>query len=158
MDRSSTFLYSLPIRRKKLLASKLILAFAIAAIPWLLNVAVIGCLSGWLEVPPDRHQQIFNVTATLVTTGLVFFCVAWFFSSFVPSPVFNVCSGLITLFLLGSGISLVRWLLIATGLMADAPPDCRINILLLWYWGICLIIAPVCFALGTWHYLRRVEP
>ena len=28
----------------------------------------------------------------------------------------------------------------------------------LWYWRICLTLAPLCFAIGTWHYLRRVEP
>ena len=28
----------------------------------------------------------------------------------------------------------------------------------LWYCGICLILAPVCFGAGTWYYLRRVEP
>ena len=87
VDRSSTFLYSLPIRRKKLLASKLILALAIASIPWLLNVAVFGCLFGLLEGSPDRYQDLFGCMATIATTGLVFFCVAWFLSSFIPRAV-----------------------------------------------------------------------
>lgn len=154
VDRSSTFLYSLPIRRKKLLASKLILALAIAAIPWLLNVAVLGCLFGSFEMPPHRYQETFNLAATIATTGLVFFCVAWFLSSFVPSPAFNVCGGLITPFLLLSGGVFVHWLLILEGWSERGLVDTG----LLWYLGTGLTIALVCFAIGTRHYLRRVEP
>ena len=47
----------------------------------------------------------------IATTGLTFFCVAWCLSSFVASPAFDVCGGLITPFLVVSGIALVDCLL-----------------------------------------------
>ncbi len=43
VDRSAEFLYSLPIRRRKLLASKLLLALAIAVAIWLLNALIFFC-------------------------------------------------------------------------------------------------------------------
>ncbi len=155
VDNSSAFLYSLPIRRKKLLASKLLLSLAIAAIPWLLNVLVLWCLCGMGPIPPHKYQDVFVLAVNIAITGLIFFCVAWFLSSFVCSPIFDVCGGVITPFFVVSGISLVYWMLEATGSPQLAVDGWTFTI---WYWGICLTLAPICFGVGTWHYLRRVEP
>ena len=154
VDRSAAFLYSLPITRMRLLASKFLLALTIAAVIWLVNVTVLWCLAG-APIPPGRSQDVFMGTMNIAVTGFTLFCVAWFLSSFVASPAFDVCGALITPLLVASGISFVDWLRTTAG---SSPLIIDNGTFFVWYWGICLIIAPVCFAIGTWHYLRRVEP
>ena len=92
-------------------------------------------------------EELIVVLANTATTGLTFFGVAWLFSSFLTSPTFSVCAGLITPLLVVSGVAYIDYLF--------EIRDLNIG---LWYRAICLTAAPVCFALGTWLYLRRVEP
>ncbi len=93
--------------------------------------------------------------ATIATTGLTLFCVAWFFSSFVASPALAVCAGVIFPVLVASGIGIANGLLLLAGLRAHPLDFLTIHV---WYCGICLVLASVGFGVGTWHYLRRVEP
>jgi len=158
VDRSAEFLYSLPIARRRLLASKLLLALAVSAVGWLVNGAVLGCLIA-MYMPHVMNLEICNLTIfmgamTIAITGLTFFCVAWFLSSYVKSPAFDVCGGFITPFLVLSSLSLVGWLLKIAGLSENAFEEGGEY----WYLGICLALSLVSFAIGTWHYLRRVEP
>ena len=149
-DHSAEFQAYLPLPRKKILAAKLLLALAIAAVIWLTNPPIL-CALVWVfadfsgRSEPGFHAVIIN---TLIT-GLMFFCVAWLFSSFLSSPTFSVCAGLIAPLLVVSGIYYIRYLLS----MPRAEQIVELN-----YRGICLACAPVCFAVGTWLYLRRVEP
>ena len=82
-------------------------------------------------------------------TGSVFFGVAWLVSSFLRSPTISVCTGLVTPALIVGSFVFVDYLFdlpwIENGLEAL-------------YRGVCLAIAPACFAAGTWIYLRRAEP
>jgi ABC-type transport system involved in multi-copper enzyme maturation permease subunit len=166
VDRSAEFLYSLPIRRRKLLASKLLLALAIAVAVWLVNALIFSCIIlyelGGAPIPPPNpvnwnfvNRDVLLVMAMIATTGLTFFCIAWFFSSFIASPTVAICAGLITPVLVASGIALVDMLLAMSGLKGSRLGYPAAN---LWYLGICLTLALVCFGVGTWHYLRRVEP
>lgn len=159
VDRSAEFLYSLPITRRRLLASKLVFALLVTAVIWLVNIAVLWCLVGLLPLPDDRYEDFLadlaRITPYIAITGLVFFCVAWFLSSFVTSPAFDVCGGLITPFLVITSIALIDSTLANSGLREHCLSEFAVE---LWYWAICLSLALVCFAAGTWHYLRRVEP
>jgi ABC-type transport system involved in multi-copper enzyme maturation permease subunit len=160
VDRSAEFLYSLPIRRRTLMASKLLLALAIAAAIWLVNVLILVCAILSLEgvpksLPRDVNWDFVLAIATFATTGFSFFCIAWFCSSFIRSPAFAVCAGLLGPVLVASGVAFVDWLLTMSGLN-EYRLSYHAGALL--YLAICLTIAVVCFGVGTWHYLRRVEP
>jgi ABC-type transport system involved in multi-copper enzyme maturation permease subunit len=150
VDRSAEFLASLPLTRKKILASKLLLALAIAAVIWA-NALLTWCL---MKMSPDVERLIYDerfalVVANIATTGLVFFCVAWFFSSFLSSPTFAIAGALVTPLLVASGIVAVVYLL-------ELPlNDTNFEH---WYYGVSLTVALVCFGVGTLYYLRRVEP
>jgi hypothetical protein len=111
-------------------------------------------VGGWpIPLPRDVNWDFVLVMANVAITGLMLFCVAWFFSSFVGSPTLAVCAGLIAPFLVASGIALTDLLLKWSGLQELSGLE-----MALWYLFICLTIALACFGVGTWHYLRRVEP
>ena len=150
VDRSAEFLASLPITRRRLLVSKLLVALAITAILWL-NAPLLLYLVTTSEFSPneiDFERGLINIAVT----GLTFFSVGWFFSAFLASPTFAVVGALavplVVILGLDYGDYLFEWHL----------NDRNIELLELLYRTICLTLAPVCFAVGTWHYLRRVEP
>lgn len=149
-DRSSQFLYSLPVTRRRLLASKLLLVLIVAATVWLVNATVFSFLNatspGWSQHFGD---EFLLGMLCIATTGLTFFCVAWCLSAFIASPAFNVCCGLLTPLVLGTSLSLV-----------NALSDLRAPEAVVWLWYViaCLMLSASCFATGTWQYLRRIEP
>ena len=148
VDRSAEFLFSLPITRRKLLASKVLLAMAVAAVPWLMNGSILWCLAeSLLRVGLRDLDRVLINTAI---TGIAFFCVAWLLSSLIASPTFAACGGLVTPLLFGSG-----FYLFVAGRFDGNPDNVDLDS---WYRAFCLILSPLCFALGTWLYLRRVEP
>jgi ABC-type transport system involved in multi-copper enzyme maturation permease subunit len=154
-DRTSEFLFSLPIARRRLLTGKLLLALLIVAVVWT-NVAIIGSLQKESLQPRD-WPGILEVGANLATTSLVFFCVAWMLSSFTPSPVLSVCGGLIAPALVWGGL----WSVLYFQYLSTPTVVYERQLFFLaesWYRTICLTIAPVSFLAGTWYYLRRVEP
>ena len=152
VNRSSEFLFSLPITRRRLLASKLLLALGIAAFIWSIDASIL-----WYGVKTARssgirlgENRLFDQMLTdVAVTGLTFFCVAWFLSSFLSSPAYAACAGLVAPLFVAGGISFV-----------DRQFELHIDDTTaeLWWRGICLTLAPPCFVVGTWHYLRRVEP
>lgn len=150
VDRSAEFLASLPISRQRILTSKLLFALIVVGAIWLIDGT--GLLwfanhsSYKLHGPnPQETLQILGWTAII---GAVFFSVAWLLSSFLTSPTLSVCGGLLTPIITLSGLLLIAYLF-------DLDPD---DFITPWYRWSCIGIAPVCFALGTWLYLRRVEP
>jgi len=152
LDRSAEFQAYLPIPRSKILWAKLMLALAIAAVVWLPNVSIM-----WSMVD-DVYRRIDNgypLNITMMTfiaiTGFTFFCVAWFFSSIIKSPTIAVCAGLITPLIMIGSISFIA------NLLANRGVD-PLLFAKFWYLSICIFLSLICFAIGTWHYLRRVEP
>lgn len=155
-DRCSEFLYSLPFARRRLLASKLILALAVVVVIWFVNGVTICAL---IQVPLVQlfdHDKLVPFAAGFAVTGLTFFCIAWLLSSFGASPVLSVCGGLLTPILVSSSISIVDWLYFDSSLLRES----RMSgfHFFLWYCSICVVFDVVCFSVGTWYYLRRVEP
>lgn len=163
VDRSSEFLLSLPIARKRILASKILLALVIAAVVWLFNAACLSPLAAAVPWPQKWPEHIdwgevahgILICVTPAVTGLTFFCVGWFLSEFVTSPAFDVCGGFLAPLGVISIIGLIDWALLMSGLS-----EYRLSHLamLRWYCASCLTLALVSFGVGTWHYLRRVEP
>jgi ABC-type transport system involved in multi-copper enzyme maturation permease subunit len=152
VDRSAEFLFSLPVTRRRLLASKLLMAVLIIAVPWVFNSPILGCLVGTLPVR-EFPAGLGSLLTFIAVTGLTFFCVAWFLSSVLASPTFAVCGGLVTPWIIGSGFLVVCGLL-GVRLNEEHFEEHFED----WYRISCLTISPPLFALGTWLYLRRVEP
>jgi ABC-type transport system involved in multi-copper enzyme maturation permease subunit len=152
-DRSAEFQVYLPITRKKILAAKLLLALAIVAIIWLTNPPITWCFRECLKRRDIVDSiYLFQVMSNIAVTGLVFFCVAWFFSSFLQSPTFSIVAGLITPAII---ISLIAYVV---HFIQDIPLPSTEIVVQISYWSICLAVALPCFGFGTWLYLRRLEP
>jgi ABC-type transport system involved in multi-copper enzyme maturation permease subunit len=145
-DRSAEFLASLPVSRRRILASKLLLALAIIAAIWLTNAPVLFYLT-LSQGGPDLRGLTQMLVVTAITVA-AFFSIAWLLSCYLSSPTFAVAGGLVAPLAVQGTSVFVAYLL---GLNFD------IYVVRL-YCGICLVAAPVCFAVGTWYYLRRVEP
>ena len=151
-DRSAEFLAYLPLARSRILAGKLVLALATAALIWIPNLLILLWICAGLPGPrAEVYTKGCILLGTVAITGLAFFCIAWLMSSFLESPTFSICAGLITPYLVMLGLALLGWWF---GYTQEAFGP--------WYWGTyggtCLVLAPACFAAGTWYYLRRVEP
>jgi ABC-type transport system involved in multi-copper enzyme maturation permease subunit len=147
VDRSAEFLHSLPISRRRIVASKLLLAFFILAAVWLINAPVIRyCAPPGLQFRGENEFLMCLKIATV--SGIGFFGISWFLSSFLNSPTFAVAGGLVSPFLLAWSVGAVLYL-------CGVPID---DFMISWYATIYLIVAAGCFIAGTWYYLRRVEP
>ncbi len=90
----------------------------------------------------------------IAITGLVFFCVAWFFSTILRSPTFCVAAGLVVPLIVISLIAYVTYLV--QGIGRGNPEIDRV--IKICYVCISLAVALPSFGFGTWLYLRRVEP
>jgi ABC-type transport system involved in multi-copper enzyme maturation permease subunit len=148
-DRSASFLASLPVTRRKILASKLLLALAIVAPIWLIDGTALFYLNDQTRTQMDFWPTI-GLTAV---TALVFFSVSWCLSSFLSNPMYSATAGLFTPLVLWLGILLVGFLI-----RLDLDNRHFERLAEYWYCGICLTLVPVCFVGGVWHYLQRVEP
>ncbi len=152
-DRSAEFLFSLPIARGRLLASKLLLALSVVAVVWLVNAPTLWYLA---KTSPIRwgvfgHEFRIELFTNTAITGLTFFCVAWFLSSLIGSPAYAACLGLLTPLIVMVGIAYADSLYLFESRIGPLTLEFR-------WRAICLTLSLPCFAVGTWHYLRRVEP
>jgi ABC-type transport system involved in multi-copper enzyme maturation permease subunit len=155
VDRSAEFQCILPFTRRKILSAKLLFSLAIAAAIWLINPPIIWCMAKVDSTVLASGPSLLFINALL--TGLVFFSVGWLFSSFLFSPTFATCAGLIAPAILVSMIGFVAYLV---RILIDPQIDNRgvEYFFLIAYAGACLITASISFGIGTWLYLRRVEP
>jgi ABC-type transport system involved in multi-copper enzyme maturation permease subunit len=161
IDRSADFLFSLPFDRSKLLTSKLLLALLIVAVIWLANAPLLLYMAAiTLETTSAYSHQtriadVLLAGANIALTGMTFFCVAWCLSSFLSSPTFAVCGGLITPLLVGTGSAIFEWELVRLEWLTPERYGLATTV---FYDVACLILCPTCFVVGTRHYLRRAEP
>jgi len=147
-DRSAEFLAYLPVARSRILAGKLVVALAAAAIIWVPNLLIVLWTStcGPRAVAVVAHEM-WPFLGAVAITGLAFFGISWLLSSMLESPTFSICGGLVTPYLVLMAFVLLVW-------WFDWPGG-----VLAWgYWVTCLVLALACFAAGTRYYLRRVEP
>ena len=149
-DRSAEFLGSLPISRKKVLVSKVLFSLAIVFVVWSIDASALMWLEGRSQIiAADDVAKTLGYTAI---TSLTFFCVAWGLSAFLSSPTVAVLGGLLTPLFLWTGIFFVGYML-GYGSRPDA-----VELAVYLYCTMCLALSPICFGVGTWYYLRRVEP
>jgi ABC-type transport system involved in multi-copper enzyme maturation permease subunit len=155
VDRSAEFQAYLPITRKKIIAAKILLVLAIAAVIWLTNPPFVWCVLHLTDNTAYRINAPFILGGftNIALTGLTFFCVAWLLSSILTSPTISVVGGLITPLIIWSVILYITYLI-----LGDRWTPQTWEITEYTYRGLCLTLSPLCFGIGTWLYLRRVEP
>jgi ABC-type transport system involved in multi-copper enzyme maturation permease subunit len=151
-DRSAEFQAYLPIRRGKIVVAKLMLSLAIAALIWLPNLLSLLALAAMVDSPSlqgDLPPMLPGLFINVAATGLTFFCVAWFLSSFIRSPAISVLAGFVTPPLIAATFLYAAYIFYQPWVEHYFEPVYR---------SVCLAVAPACFVAGTWIYLRRVEP
>jgi ABC-type transport system involved in multi-copper enzyme maturation permease subunit len=152
-DRSAEFMAYLPLSRPRRLASKLILIVTTMAVLWAVNLAVMLILPAVFPEEGHPFQNPPNVFwVYLAVTALTFFGVGWLISSLQSSPTFAICGALISPLVVYMCLYWAAW---ARGIPLASSYDPWTGI---GYVVICSVVAVVCFAIGTWYYLRRVEP
>jgi ABC-type transport system involved in multi-copper enzyme maturation permease subunit len=151
VDRSAEFLSSLPASRRQILASKLRLVLMTAATIWGLNV-LIGALAllvhedwAWIYVRAEGSFLAENWFYLLATT-VILVGAGWFWSALLDSPA------IATSLAIGAALALI-WIMLM--LRAAAP---TFGSAAAWIFTGYLIVGALLFALGSAHYLRRVEP
>jgi len=148
-DRSAEFAAYLPFSRLQHLASKLLFApLAVVAI-WGVNLPIVHLV----QETGRQHGDAFAVACVMIAvTSLTFFCVSWFFSSWVRSSLLAIVTGLIApMAIIWTIGGVVWWLDIRLPVHEE-------EIVMSWYAGLCIGLSLAGFIAGTWHYLRRVEP
>jgi hypothetical protein len=152
-DRSAEFQAYMPLSRKKILGGKVLMALTVFAIVWIINPIVVACLRH-----PDMPNGIDKDAPWIVLgcgfAGLLFFGVAWLFSSFMTSSTYSAAAGIVAPIILGGLLAYINYLFLEKQLgggMAEA-------VFVIGYFSLGVLIAIVSFGLGCWLYLRRVEP
>jgi ABC-type transport system involved in multi-copper enzyme maturation permease subunit len=159
-DRSAEFLVYLPIARSRRLLGKLILAGLTAAVIWGLNLLVFILHTVFYENSRLMPHHLMEPCLDIGLTILVVFGVSWCLSAVQSSPALAVCGGLLV-------PMLIIMVLLAVELNPPVPtqsipygpmPTQSTWDEETWYLIICLILGLVCFPIGTWRELKRVEP
>lgn len=145
-DRSAEFLFGLPATRRQLLASKFIVALAIALAIWLWHVFVIEIVCPAFGAP--LIPRGFPEYVTVAVSGFSVFGGAWLASSFMKSTAYALLLGM-------TPFAVIGILFMNNVVFRGWPPEETRE---LWYAGINLTLGVLTFAAGTWYYARRVEP
>jgi ABC-type transport system involved in multi-copper enzyme maturation permease subunit len=152
-DRSADFVTYLPISKTRSLAAKLLLVIAMVAAIWLPNVPVHWHFLHGTHLSLDIQAfELMQLLSGVAINGLLLFCVAWLCSSMLESPAISVCIALITPIVLSGAISMM----VRFGF--DVPLHMHLAAVTFWYYAIAIPLSVICFAIGTWVYMRRVEP
>lgn len=153
-DRSAQFIAFLPLPRSRRLASKAILALAVAVVVWGANalvIAIAASTAGRLPSEMSGAGVLLTVGYFVAITGVTFYSVGWLISSFQSSPTFAAGAGLVTPLLLLACLYAAVWFI-------GVDTTAQEQIVGRAYAVICPILAVASFSLGTWYFLRRVEP
>ncbi|NLE37576.1 MAG: ABC transporter permease subunit [Pirellulaceae bacterium] len=165
-DRSAEFLATLPLSRRRNLASKLVLGPLAVAVIWGVNLLIFlfvsGASPGLTEIlrefaaRPDLlfRRELLLFFGCVGGTGLAFFCVGWSASSFLNSSVYASAIALMTPLTVIMGIQGVIWWT-ETRFYGRWEEPATVAC---WYASICITLSVAAFIAGTWYYLRRVEP
>jgi ABC-type transport system involved in multi-copper enzyme maturation permease subunit len=146
-DRTAEFLAYLPVSKTRRLVGKLCLTASVTALVWGINLLVFGILA---VGDPDLNVFRENPDAVVYPglTGLVMFGVAWCISSIQSSPTIAVCGGIATPVIILNSL----WLVTINFDLYDKQFFAN------WYTMISITLGALGFAVGTWCYLKRVEP
>jgi ABC-type transport system involved in multi-copper enzyme maturation permease subunit len=145
-DRSAHFLASLPATKAQIVASKLIVAACATAITWAWILLSVFVLAAWLTSAPA--QFLGGVTARGAASLCVLtFGVGWLASAILESAIFPVIAGISAPIVVGFAMLLICDMLgIPRSEMSRYAE------------GACLWTGLIAIVIGTWSFVRRVEP
>lgn len=168
MERTAEFLAYLPVTRRQILTSKLVVVLGVLAVIWLPNLLILGLASRGVTFGHTAAADAFVPLRLMPFIGSAMFGIAWLASATSRNPSLAVCLGLLAPAAVGLTLwglaALCVWLgyaeTLASAVKSLGPDLEHIAPLLAEasYDGLCLAVAIVCFAVGTRKYLRRVEP
>lgn len=146
-DRSAEFLACLPPSRRKVLASKALLALAAGLAIWTVNLTVLLVLAPALAGQPLPLPAGISLPPLAASTVFLF-CAGWLGSALLESAAFATCIGFALPFLCGMLLALASTFL-------GWPPRGGLEAATT---AMCLVLGPVCFLSGSAYLLRRAEP
>ena len=147
-DRSTEFLAYLPPTRRKLIASKALLALSAVLVIWLVNLLMIYAVAPLTgELLPHVLQNRSEAVGALVYTGVFLFGGSW-----LASCVLRSCA-----LALGIGVVGPVALILVLELLRSVfgYPELEVG---WWYATLSLVVGAGCFLSGTCYYLRRIDP
>ena len=146
-DGSAVFLACQPVSRSQIILSKSMVVVAGVGLTWLVHITMIAVVAPLVASSPKPYMNVdnplgFAAAVTIVTAG-----VAWLASIFSRSPSLAISAGLAAAFV-------VPWLVYLVSLFIDVAPDVLsfARTFTQWSVGVSGLL------LGTYAYLRRVEP
>ncbi len=155
-DRSAEFMAYLPISKKSRLLSKLSLPAIVTVLIWTINLLVIWSVKNHLSSKVELPQD-FLIVRYVAITGFVMFGVGWFISSLQSSPSIAVLCGIATPLVTIVGLASIF------ALGEEFAPQtfnykANSDFVSTGYISISLALGILGFAVGTWCFLKRVEP
>jgi len=148
IDRSAEFLNSLPVSRRRIVSSKLLVMLGATAMVWIPNLVVLASATPFLTPANTIVEQFLPWVRTTLSVGLAMMSVAWLASTLMRSPVFATCMGFLAPAIAFQGGFLLLWLMGYNPVMLSYA----------WYRGLCLVVALASLLVGARCYLQRVEP
>lgn len=153
-ERSAEFVAYLPLPRKQLLAAKLLLSLiAVATMLGFHTLAAIICFG-----PPETVRNVEpGLLAALISVLMLTYGASWLMSSLQPSVVVAAVTGFVTTVLL---VLCVAYFVGARLEETTERVDSEAYVTqrtIVWIIASSLSVAVVCFAIGTWKYLRTTE-
>ena len=151
-DRSAEFMAYLPPSRAMRITSKAILALGTVAVIWAVNLVVINGIAPRAELAEEAAQRAAQAGdyAQMVTvlggTSVLLLGAGWFWSCCLSSHALAAGMAIVTLAVLGFGLSSIDYSFEIQGLMEN------------WFAPLGYVVGAVGFVAGTAYYLRRVEP
>jgi ABC-type transport system involved in multi-copper enzyme maturation permease subunit len=149
-ERSADFLALLPVTRRQIVTSKILVGLFFPVLMLIANFIALTIASRRLQLGDQNAFAVDNVQFIIVAAALILaFGIAWLASSFLSSPA------------IAAGISITMilcWLFVSNVLpekYIDSVPGAYQFAV-----GFSAIIVPglICFCVGTYYYLNRIEP
>lgn len=160
-ERSANFLAMMPLRRRPILISKLIVCWTLPAGFVLLNgivLAIVFVLQGQTDRLPNAPPvvwrvlwEMFLVVLTGVAMAWMLFGVAWLASAISESPSIAAC-------IAWGALAMVNLTIILIIQRLDYSDRERNELTQFLCSTVSFAIGMGCFILGTCHYLTRTEP
>lgn len=159
-ERSANFLAMMPLRRRPILISKLIVSWALLLSFVFLNtigLSIVVLLMSQTEYYYHRPlvwREIQELVFAVVTGGAITFMlfgVAWLFSVLLESPSVAAC-------IAWGAATMVNLTIVLIVQHFEYPEQQRDELAVLLCSSFSFVIGVGCFILGTIHYLTRTEP
>lgn len=162
-ERSAEFLAYLPVSRWQVTASKFLAALGLLALMWVPNLLLAVLASRGQVLAGTAAPGAFVALRILAFVSGAVFGAAWLGSSEGRSPSTAACLGILAPVLAGAAL----WAFVVTvraggdyipASLLQAMQQSPGPVAETFFDGFCSVIALIGLSVGTWKYLRRLEP